>query len=819
MAGTILYKLSLDATQFQSGLKVAMKSLDKAARDMQKIGESMTKFISVPLAAGAVASVMAWDESAKALAQVAAGVKSTGGVAGFTTKQLAGMAEQLTDISRLDDDEILSKLTSQLLTFTNIAGKQFELAQVAALNLSARLNGDLQSAAIMVGKALNDPVKGLTAMGKAGVQFTESQKETIKALWETGQAAAAQNMILAELEKQYGGSSEATLVGAGNIIQLKNSLGNLSEEFGRIIMDSIKPFIDYLRNMVKGFMNLDEATKKTIVIVAGIAAAIGPVIFIIGKLASVIPLAVTAMAALSTGGIAVLLLGLGLAGTAIYSYINQNKELTDSVSKINSSLISEKSNLDFLFGSLKNSAEGTQTRKTAISQINEKYGTYLDNLLTEKSSIEDIEKAQKKATTALLASITVKASENEIQAAQLNFLEKRKSIIQDIMDDVVGKKGAEVAPVVFSEIEDALERIKESGSSDEFKNIAGAFARQFRNADTDIGTYTENLQQFSKLLSFENERNTIISQIESFRDSYIKKFNLGSDVAKVITEGNKEIAKALGDGIVIDQNIIDKIDKEKANNKDLGTISPYKKEKKWKILTDSNGKQAWSEDFDSMFETDKLDAFGEKMKQKAAEAQQTIKSVGMTVLDMGAVIRPALEDLFAGFGESLGDLLTGAGSMKSSFQNIMGIVGDFLSAFGKALIAAGVAKIAFDNLLLSGPAAIAAGVALVALSRVVSNVMNKGVSGGGSSQQEYGGPTLAGAPALAAGGLAYAPTLATVGDNVNAHIDPEVIAPLSKLREAMGFGGSGIKTIRLVATGSELSAILTQEQLRQMMMR
>ncbi|MDP2336059.1 MAG: phage tail length tape measure family protein, partial [Bacteroidota bacterium] len=546
MAGTILYKLSLDSTQFQTGLNNAMKSLDKAARQMQKVGESMSKYITAPLVAMATVSVMAWDKQAKAQAQVEAGLRSTGNAAGFTKDQLFAMASELQNKTLFGDEEILQKATAQLLTFTNVAGEQFAKAQMAAMNLATRLDGDLKMSAIMVGKALNDPIKGLTAMGKAGVQFTETQKGAIKALWETGQAAAAQNMILAELEKQYGGSAEAAVIGAGKIVQLKNSVGDLMEEFGRIIMDYITPFIDHMRDMIKGFQGLDEGTKRTIVVIAGLAAAIGPVLFIFGKLAAGIALAGTAMAALSTGAIAVLILGLGLAGTAIYNYINKNKELTDSVSKINASIVSEKSNLDFLFGSLKNSAEGTQTRKTAINQINEKYGKYLNNLLTEKSTIEDIERAQKKATTALLASITIKASEKEIQAAQLNFLEKRKSIIKDIMDDVVGKKGAEVAPVVFSEIEDALERIKESGSSDEFKNIAGAFARQFRNADKDIGTYTENLQQFAKLLGFEAERDKIISQIESFRDSYIKKFDLGSDVAKVINEGNKEIATAMG---------------------------------------------------------------------------------------------------------------------------------------------------------------------------------------------------------------------------------------------------------------------------------
>lgn len=698
MAGTILYKLSLDATQFKTGLNNAMKSLDQVAKQMQKVGENMTKYVSVPLAAAGVASVMAWDQSAKALAQVEAGVRSTGGIAGFTTKQLAAMAEKLTDISRLDDDEILSKLTAQLLTFTNIAGTQFELAQVAALNLAARLDGDLQSAAIMVGKALNDPVKGLTAMGRAGVQFTESQKDTIKALWETGQAAAAQNLILAELEKQYGGSSQATLVGAGKVIQLKNAIGNLSEEFGRIIMEGIAPFIDFLRDMVKGFMQLDEGTKKTIVVIGALLAAIGPVALALAGVMQVTKTLAIVFAALNWEIVLVVAAIAAISAAAIYLW---------------------------------------QNWKAVSERISD--WSWWRNMLID----------------------------------MVKFLAQTAQGMLDVLTWPIRKMaeafGLHIPTIVESldPLMDKLDLLKTEPK--EYKNQFGGFWEAMKNGTKDAAKF-----------------------FGMFKDSAVRDLEaVGSSLGAV----TGTFGSLGGDG------------------SKMNPIKPIG------IGSLPGGIDANS--IGSSLETTKLDEYVEKLKKKAAEAQEAIRIAGMAALDMGVVIRPALENLFAGFGESLGDLVTGAGSMKTGFQNILKVVGDFLASFGRALIAAGVAKIAFDNLLLSGPAAIAAGVALVALSKIVSNVMNKGLSGGGSSSESYSGPTLQAAPKLAAGGLAYAPTLATVGDNVNAHVDPEVIAPLSKLQSVMGFGnsGKGVPVFELMVRGSNLHKVFYEEDLRMALMR
>ena len=67
---------------------------------------------------------------------------------------------------------------------------------------------DLNSAAMMVGKALNDPVAGLDgALAARACSSPQIQKDMIKAMVEAGDVAGAQNMILKSLKQQIGGSA------------------------------------------------------------------------------------------------------------------------------------------------------------------------------------------------------------------------------------------------------------------------------------------------------------------------------------------------------------------------------------------------------------------------------------------------------------------------------------------------------------------------------------------------------------------------------------------------------------------------------------
>tara|TARA_R110002012_G_scaffold92497_2_gene224593 strand:+ start:3237 stop:5285 length:2049 start_codon:yes stop_codon:yes gene_type:complete len=282
-------KLSLNDKQFQSSLKKATGKVKKFGQSMKNTGKTLSRNLTLPLVAFGAASIAAFDKQQKAIAQVEAGLKSTGNAAGFTSKQLQKMASDLQGKTLFGDEVILKDATSQLLTFTNIAGEQFERTQLAALNLATRLDGDLKSSSIQLGKALNDPIANLSALSRSGIQFSNDQKEVIKTLAESGRLAEAQTIILDELDKQYGGAAEAAAkAGAGGLKQLQNQFGDLMEEIGGMLIPIVIDLGNHLKKFLQGFAKLSPEVKKMIVTVGILAGGIGPLLVVFGSLVGVV---------------------------------------------------------------------------------------------------------------------------------------------------------------------------------------------------------------------------------------------------------------------------------------------------------------------------------------------------------------------------------------------------------------------------------------------------------------------------------------------------------------------------------------------------
>jgi|DEB0MinimDraft_10_1074344.scaffolds.fasta_scaffold00541_3 hypothetical protein len=283
---TLSVKLSLNDKQFQSSLRKATRSMKRFGQSMKRTGQTLSRNLTLPIVAMGTASVIAFDKQAKAIAQVEAGLKSTGNAAGFTSEQLQKMASELQAKTLFGDEDILQNATAQLLTFTNIAGKEFSRTQKVVADLATKsFKGDLKSASIQLGKALNDPVANLSALSRAGIQFTKEQKELIKSLVETNKLADAQSIILDELETQFGGAAEAAAnAGLGPFQQLRNSLGDVSEEFGKLIMENIEPLKAGLLSLIEFLRNLTTEQKKTTLKVAAFVAVIGPLLMILGSI-------------------------------------------------------------------------------------------------------------------------------------------------------------------------------------------------------------------------------------------------------------------------------------------------------------------------------------------------------------------------------------------------------------------------------------------------------------------------------------------------------------------------------------------------------
>nr|WP_314136947.1 phage tail length tape measure family protein [uncultured Brevundimonas sp.] len=299
--GALRVVLGLDSAAFEGGISKAQKHLRKAGEQMQATGiqiatagAAATATITTAFAALSFHLLQGSQDAAAAAAQVNAALTSMGGASGKTFDELSKTAEALRNLTGVDDDEILTKVTANLLTFGNVSGAVFDRAQRAVLDLSARLKTDLQGATQMVGKALNDPVKGLAALRRVGIQFTEAQEKQIKAMAAANDMAGAQSIMLRELERQFGGAAEAAAK-ADIWTPLKTALMDLEGAFEPIVRDVVAPLIQQVANLTRTFADLSPETQKFIAVGAAIAAALGPALIAIGSVVTAVGAITTAL--------------------------------------------------------------------------------------------------------------------------------------------------------------------------------------------------------------------------------------------------------------------------------------------------------------------------------------------------------------------------------------------------------------------------------------------------------------------------------------------------------------------------------------------
>lgn len=210
-------------------------------------------------------AVIAFDEAAKAQAQLEAVIKSTGGAAGKAVEELLAQSAELQKITLFSDDQV-QEAQGLLLTFTKVGGDIYDQAIPAILDMATAMKTDLSTASVQVGKALNDPVKGVTALSKAGVQFTDDQKNMIKELVKSGDVVGAQTIILKELETQFSGSAKAAAdAGLGPFQKFQNRIGDLKEGIGQLITNGLGflgPILDTVATFAEKFVGVLVTGKK-----------------------------------------------------------------------------------------------------------------------------------------------------------------------------------------------------------------------------------------------------------------------------------------------------------------------------------------------------------------------------------------------------------------------------------------------------------------------------------------------------------------------------------------------------------------------------
>lgn len=196
-------------------------------------------------------------------AKLNAVIKSTGGVAGVTKEAIDNYAKEMVRLAGVEDD-VYKTAASVMLTFTKIGDNVFPDAMKAALDMTTVMGGDLQSAVVQLGKALNDPIEGVTALRRVGVSFNDAQMDVIKSLVASNDLLGAQKMILKELQTEFGGAAEAAgSTFTGQVSKLKATLGELEESLGAMLIPTLTRFVELMNEGIDTAMLL--ATSQDMV--------------------------------------------------------------------------------------------------------------------------------------------------------------------------------------------------------------------------------------------------------------------------------------------------------------------------------------------------------------------------------------------------------------------------------------------------------------------------------------------------------------------------------------------------------------------------
>jgi hypothetical protein len=262
----LLASLDLDTRPFEKGSRRVSGDLSKMEGGFSRISTRATilgtavgqgierlaeKGISVLFGA-----IQSGEEALHVLqnaqAQTTAVIESTGGAAGVTAQQVRDLAESIESLTTADDKAV-QNAENLLLTFTGIGKDAFPAATKAVVDLGIAMNGgsaqgvDFSKTAVQIGKALNDPVKGLTALSRVGVSFSKEQVKRIKQLQKEGDLYGAQKVILAELEKEFGKAGEAAgKSGAAGVVRLSDAV----EDAQVALAEGLAPALEDIRGEI-----------------------------------------------------------------------------------------------------------------------------------------------------------------------------------------------------------------------------------------------------------------------------------------------------------------------------------------------------------------------------------------------------------------------------------------------------------------------------------------------------------------------------------------------------------------------------------------
>jgi phage-related protein len=296
-----------------SKLKSEVAKVEGTGGKMKSWAKGVGGAVAGAFAVGAVAAfgksaVDAALESEVATNRLESVFRSMGDTTGKAAQEAEKFAGALSRKTGIDDEAIMSS-QALLATFGKVSsetGRQagiFDRATAAAADLSKAGFGDMDSSAKALGKALQDPAKGITALAKSGVTFTQQQKDQIKWMTASGDTLGAQKIVLGEVEHQVKGTAEATATSAD---KMNVAWGETQESVGKAllpVLEKLAPVLDTIATFIQKNITwlLPLAIAIGVLAVAmkiaalantlfgvSMTAALGPILIVIAAIAALI---------------------------------------------------------------------------------------------------------------------------------------------------------------------------------------------------------------------------------------------------------------------------------------------------------------------------------------------------------------------------------------------------------------------------------------------------------------------------------------------------------------------------------------------------
>ena len=437
----LLIKIGADSYEFQQRTKQVEKSLEGLQKKMTSVGKTLSKTLTLPLVALGTASVMAADTQVQAETRLLTALKGREDI----QRRLMAQAAELQSRSTFGDEEVIAQ--QAYLASLGMTERQINDVIEASAQLSTATGMTLESAV----KNLAKTYGGLT--GELGESIPALKNLTAEQL-KSGEA------VKYILENYQGYAEAAAQSGTGSMRQLKNQLGDLAEQLGMILMPALQKIVGWISNMVTWFQNLSPTTQKVIVVIASLAAAIGPVLTVGGKLLAMLPLIKAAFTAM-TGPIGLVISALVALGAAFVSARQQQAEFARQQAE-----------------------QAKQARQEAQDKTyNDTYNEYSrpiysdDDLLAKERAItqqwvtlrEQYKKGNKELTTA--------------QAQELNLLHQTRLAITDIRTQ--RKRSAEDAAAMQAQYNNSLKQTTTGAA--EANGLIGQLQRQIRALEESLG--------------------------------------------------------------------------------------------------------------------------------------------------------------------------------------------------------------------------------------------------------------------------------------------------------------------------------------------